>query len=759
MQNSKAADPVKVFAQTGAGIEPGSRSKHYKPYAHRAASFTALLVILLALIGLIEHGYRVLPREDWNPALPFQTESLNRRWVSPDARFPTTFFPTAAQHASLLDLPPKFGDEAESNTKDMDPQSTEALNAVLSRRMALLVHPRPETYLNTIIQESKFTAKLNVRAVGSRTIQPSATAQVENAQVENAQVENAQGTDTRPRTSTKSDVLPSITDPAEGSGLQTPGAIESNGSMGDTVGVGSMRTATAAAESPAASDQSDPNRPNRGLIPFTGGRYTMAKYAPTLIAVAVRIAVGWLYANTKMMQPFHSLAKENGAVAKEFFDTCYMSPNDTFDPFVALSGRRWMMFCITILYQAVNLLAPFASELFEISPWCYIQDDAMYCGPEMRIHHAVGRVLEGLLGFSAVMTIIVWWMHHRAKSGIYQDPSTIASLAALLHNPEVLANFRRLDAKLSKGEMVRVLSDRRYKLGWYRDHEKTKKYGIILANSRLDSEVRDCDHKAPVQSPLDQSMGHKAPARKRQFSLRVARDVILGSVTTGILILIIFYNKNSDLDNSFEQFMDSAKFGPRFMMTIVGIIIYGEWKRIEREVTILEPYRTLAHGRSKPERTILLSRNLSPFLTLVTSLYRCSFFVSFIAAISCLAEVLIIILGGIPFSHGTLFKAYLVSTYLSIAILSLMLLGMVALYLRPRGPSLPHMPDTIGAVWSYLCGAGLLEDMADMSTLNERTRDRLVRDSGHKYTLEERRNMDGTTRWTIDYDSEGSSLL
>lgn len=532
--------------------------------------------------------------------------------------------------------------------------------------------------------------------------------------------------------------------------------------------------ATAPAEMPAASDDSDPNRPDRGLIPFTTARYIMATYIPTLVAVLVRIAVGWLFSSTKMMEPFVALASENGALVKDLFDICYISTDGRFGAF-AFFNRHRMMLCTAILYHTVSLLAPFASELFGIAELCYVQDEWMYCGPEMRINHTVGRVLEGLLGFSAVMGIVVWWMHYKAKSGIYQDPSAIASLAALLHNPEVIDDFRRLDSRSSKEEMMKALGIRRYKLGWYRNAEGTERYGIISGNNRPNSDHVQGSCRASVESSPDQSVNRNARAR---IWHRALLDFILIAATIVLLVLVVVYYKSTNPNASFERFMSSEKFGPRFLMTIIGMIIYGRWQRIERgqllgaslmclknttytsriEVTIIEPYRTLARGQAQPESTILLSRNLSPFFTLFTSLYRRNLFVSLIAAISCLAEFLIIILGAIPFNSGTLYQAYLFSTYLSMAILGLMLLGMVGLYVRPRGPSLPRTPDTVAAVWSYLCGSSLLEDMADMSMLSESTRDRLVRKMGRKYTLEERTNMDGTARWTIDYDSQRSSL-
>jgi hypothetical protein len=137
-------------------------------------------------------------------------------------------------------------------------------------------------------------------------------------------------------------------------------------------------------------------------------------------------------------------------------------------------------------------------------------------------------------------------------------------------------------------------------------------------------------------------------------------------------------------------------------------------------------------------------------------------FVALVAAVTCLAEALAVALVGLPHTPAVLKCAWLASFYASMAILALMLLSQAALVLRRRGdPPLPRTPDTVAAVWSYLCASGggggdsgLLDDFADLGATAPRRRDALVRAMGRKYVLERRADERGISRWVIDYSSD-----
>lgn len=233
--------------------------------------------------------------------------------------------------------------------------------------------------------------------------------------------------------------------------------------------------------------------------------------------------------------------------------------------------------------MVVGLLTPFASELMSFTKYCQSVGNQALCGPELRINLTVARVLQGLLAFTAVMLINVWWLHRRSQSGIYADPSSIASLASLLHHPEVVNDFRRMDPDISKKDMVKALASKRYRLDSYRTFDGCERYGVVVAEGHSDVEYLPYGNSyVPVQNPGDGTrVGARKSSKKRSRICSVARDVVLGSITAGILAVIGYYFKVG-ADSGFERFMDSESFGPRFMMTVVGVLIYGQWKRLER---------------------------------------------------------------------------------------------------------------------------------------------------------------------------------
>ena len=507
---------------------------------------------------------------------------------------------------------------------------------------------------------------------------------------------------------------------------------------------------------------------------LTRARYFLGAYLPTLLAVCFRLSVGWLYATTKMLEPFYALMNPDGALPKDFFHINYLSTNDSWDPFRAmLSGHRLMLWT-SILYVAVGLLTPFASELLRFGHYCQgIGDGKAICGPELRVNPTVARILEALLSFAAAMLIVVWWLQRKQKSGVYADPSSIASLVSLLHNPEVVADFQSIHPGATKDDMTKVLADRRYCLDRYQATDGTERYGLVVAggvasNTTYDqSSVYERVHKSDEW--VDLSLQEQSRHRHRIY--RACRDIVFGLITAGILILITYYYKTG-FATGFERFMDSQGFGPRFVFAIVGISIHSQWKRLERglcpflnfstfgtnptlEAAIIEPFRRLYAGNSHPSASILVHRTLNPTSTLLTSLLHRRFFVAHIASVAILAEALIILLPGIPFSAGQLESAFVLSAILSISILGYMLLSLAAVWLRPKGPALPRTPNTLAAVWSYLCGAKMLGDFADLAILEARERDRIVGGMGRVYGLRVEKGTDGVERWGVDYDGDG----
>ncbi len=309
-------------------------------------------------------------------------------------------------------------------------------------------------------------------------------------------------------------------------------------------------------------------------------------------------------------------------------------------------GKQTMLAASAMLYLAIGLCAPpLASELLAVAPFCYVHTSAaavrggsgkryLHCGPEIRMNYTVGRMLQALLSLAAAVLLALLVVALRRRSAaaataaairrdptatdtaatavvagtgggrcggcggccsVYQDPSAIATLASLLHHPAVLADFRRVDPDATKEEQLRALTHRRYALGWYKAPAGGgERYGVVpvlrdeaLSTSATAHQTRGMDEGESVGKTVDcikcRDWGQHRRIGHRQRVLRLAaRDVLLAAVTAGKFAIILVYYTNRNPKNKLEQFLISQKFGPRFLMSVVGIFLLGQWKRIER---------------------------------------------------------------------------------------------------------------------------------------------------------------------------------
>ena len=506
-----------------------------------------------------------------------------------------------------------------------------------------------------------------------------------------------------------------------------------------------------------ASGQPAPEEIKRPLVLVTNMKYFYGSYLTVLIAVIFRITIGWLYSTTKMLEPFHMLNQEEGVPAKDFFNINYLSANDTFEPFTAMLSGHWQMLAVSLLYATVGFLAPFASEMLHFYRSCEkFENGEIICGAALWINASIARILEGLLICISVLLVVVWGLVRSCASGIYSDPSSIASVCSLLHHPETIVEFQRLDQGASKENIIRNLSGRRFRLDAYQATDGIERYGLISSGNYADDEMDGLYKPIGTVDLHDKPVSKASGTSWRRYSfswriVRLAMELLLPITTAGTLILVAYYYKDSSKDG-YNRFMNSEGFGPRFLITCVGIIIHTQWTRLERQHSVLEPFRRLHTGHATPESTILISRSLFHVTAFFTSLYRRSYFIALVAFVAVMAEVLIIILPGVPFNSSEIARSFTISSYLSIAILALMLVVLAAIWLRPKGPALPRTPNTLGTLCLYLCDSQMRFELSDMAYMKKGERDYAVRDLEREYVLLSGLGDNGEIRWRVDYD-------
>ena len=344
------------------------------------------------------------------------------------------------------------------------------------------------------------------------------------------------------------------------------------------------------------------------------------------------------------------------------------------------------------------------------------------------------------------MLISIYFLLRNHRSGVYSDPSSVASIASLIHHPETTRDFKDLDPLAPKKKLLKQLSGRRYRLESYIAPNGLERYGIV---STADSGP---EHRNAQYTSLDQArMPPLEKKSKKSHMINIGMNLVLTISIVGLLTLITYYTQTSS--GPFEDFMDSQNFGPRFLLTVVGIIIKAQWSRLERLAAANAPLEKLYNPTpsGSVRSTILAQRTLNPISTVGVALANSNPFAALLGFTALLAEILIILLPGVPFSSGQLYTWARATWYTCMALLGFMCIVMIAVWAKFR-VSWPKQPNTIGAMAVYLADSILAEELAPLATASEKEREAAVLGWGRDCELRRWRERDGREKWTIDFE-------
>lgn len=154
---------------------------------------------------------------------------------------------------------------------------------------------------------------------------------------------------------------------------------------------------------------------------------------------------------------------------------------------------------------------------------------------------------------------------------------------------------------------------------------------------------------------------HKGASKgsKHRRRLTTLFDILFLLFLIGVLGVLIAYFKSSG-HTGFNDFLNGHDFGPRFFMASMATIVSLNWKRLEREVHTLTPYHRLARSPAPAQSTVLLRKRSLPFTAVWAMLYHNHFFAAGLAFTAILADLLVVTLGGVPYSPGQIWLELLV---------------------------------------------------------------------------------------------------
>ncbi len=489
-------------------------------------------------------------------------------------------------------------------------------------------------------------------------------------------------------------------------------------------------------------------------------QYFRATYLPVLIAVILKLIWTIVFISTKTMEPFYLLSRKGGASAKESLSADYLTASMSLGGIKNLFVGHPVIILVTLVYACLSVLPSIATQSTTVRAigWCRDPNLTLErCNPMWYLNMDYARALQAILATIAVIICLMVVLTMRRRSGVFSNPSTIATMASLLNSEEFMHDLRDIDQRISRSSAKAILNPYRYTLSDHQTSSGSLRYGIVRTLGQPEEYIVDYRRQQGYSSMNQPPPGRTALRNSQStFSNRSLIDTIfLLSLLALLGVLVGYYmdGKDDPFNNFFNH--DSKS---RFVLTCAASLIDIRWKQLEQEVRLLTPYRRLFLGSAKPESTILVSQNSTPLTSIFQALWRRNFFHAFVALVAILSDVLIITIGGVPYNSGQIWLDFLVSIYTSWAILAIMLLTVLAMF-RWRALNekmmMPREPTTLLRVLLLLCNEDnvLRQEMQGYETLGPRERDDRVKARGGLYWAGWLTQRDGLQRWCVDKES------
>ena len=433
-----------------------------------------------------------------------------------------------------------------------------------------------------------------------------------------------------------------------------------------------------------------------------------------------------------MMEPFYQLARRGGASAEESLLADYLSSGLSLGTLRAMWRGNWVLLLAGLVYLGTALVVTLAGESMRVIPTGYCHTPVSThqpCDPVWVINRPVVRVMEALLCATFVLVVALLLHTRKRFSGVFMDPSWISSMADLLGHPAFVEDLRNIPPFATADEVKAALAGNWYKLTSFEVPGGRLRYGVVKTEEGAPSS--SSSSLSPSQTPagytafqnLEYQHHHSPPRKSWQASVTRFLDVgfFLAVVLALFSIILAYWFLRGD--DPLNNFFNSDTFGPRFLLTGGAVVAGTGWKRFEREARIMEPYRRMADGRqlARAEDSVHVSLTGTPFSTAFVALVRRSYAVAAIAAVALLSQVLIIAVPGVPFGAGQIWPAYRASTFVSLAILGVMVLAFGVVVARRRGdPPMPRDPDIPVHVWLYLCASRMVDTSRGLEVVGNR---------------------------------------
>ena len=517
--------------------------------------------------------------------------------------------------------------------------------------------------------------------------------------------------------------------------------------------------------------QQDPNASNQGQntsikvsVSWNDTQVFMGTFLAVLLAVLYRIVLSMAHTSLVLIDPFRGMMEPQGAVAENAFFSFYHNASILLGPIPALRKGRWAVAFTASAYLAACAIPALASEVIWVDtdysdcPLLYPVNPMNPCQPRLTASATVVRVLEGLLGFTGLVILGLGVLLFCHKTGLPADPSSMATVSTLMRHPGLSEDLNEIPVgpAMSLYSMKQALAGRKYGMGYWKTSGGAQGYGIYPQGldtdvTRRDRSVFGTDRGSYSAVNADSSWDETSTKTHTWLWM----DPILLFLAIGTFGVVLAWRFTSGT-HGFNAFFGSDTFGPRFILTLAATIIANMWGTVEQSAILMAPFIRLSKQPSSAHGTICFSPTSTPLLSTWRTVRHGYFFAAVVTVVTLLVEALSIVISGVPYSRGQTYKTWLISEYMSLAILGIMIIASVlVIWHRRQEPKISVLPETLGAKMIYLNGSRMADSVFDgLSIEKSRVRDKRLRALGKEYEFRPMIRADGKRTWLVDEATE-----
>lgn len=410
----------------------------------------------------------------------------------------------------------------------------------------------------------------------------------------------------------------------------------------------------------------------------------------------------------KTMEPFYHLSKAEGADGDRTLLMDYFRPVVYFTPFQAARCSHWAVVCSSLAnIISINALPTLALGVFGVN------DDEAPMDPNF------SRALEAMCGVITLLTVILWVILCRRRSGLLSFPDNLDAyieLASGLHHDNSLHEFFQPLAQrddIDEKILGTTFNQRRFRL-LRREANLNSPLDIVLLRGETPpsqwSRLQESLGKPfqPLAMFWDKSWGIQ-PGHPDIFQTRPL--TFLMAVLFGMFIIAdgqMFWAQSL----RFFTFVGEKRFARSSVSTIIHSII---WAPIRKNASLMEPFYRLTRPDGVTKNVLDLKVEL-PFQDLIHSIRSVrntknrrmkDYCMAFIMVGVYSSNLFVVAWNTLALNAETSGVGFWISYGLQLACEVSMVTALVAIFIWRRTPIIPILPVTIASNLFYVYATDL----------------------------------------------------